>query len=707
MKNFSTALNDAGIFTIIIDVPNESMNVLNDTMINEFEQLTDEIENNDAIKAVIFISGKSSSFIAGADIKMLQKVETAMDGSAISLSAHQLFSRITNSSKPHIAAINGACLGGGYELALACHYRLASDDRSTKVGLPEVMLGLLPGGTGNSKLPRLINLATALDLLLTGKQLDSKRALRAGMLDEVVPNTILERTANLKAKTFIEKGGVPERKRSLKDKLMTLPGIKDFIIKQARAQVMSKTHGNYPAPLAILDVIQKGLNKSISEALQLEATRFGELTVSPEAKQLINIYFATTALKKESFIKRKIKPNTVINLGILGGGLMGAGIATVSIDKANTNVRIKDIRDEGIISVYQYLNKFYQQRVKRRILSKEDARKKMNQLTSALNYKGFENCDLVIEAVFEDVKLKHKMICDIESLENEETVFASNTSSIPITEIAAHAKLPQNILGMHYFSPVEKMPLLEVIKHKQTSDKALATAIEFGRQQGKTVIVVNDGAGFYVNRILAPYLNAALELGMEGVAFDKIDKALVNFGFPVGPIKLLDEVGLDVGSKILPVLETAFGERMAGIGVQQTLLDKGRLGKKVNKGFYRYDDVKLSKKIDNSIYQDLNITGSIDLPEKAIVERCVYRMLNEAALCLDDKIIDQVRDGDIGAIFGIGFPPFLGGPFRYMDALGISYVVDQLKQLEKNVSSKYKPAAILITMAEKEKSFYS
>lgn len=707
MKNFSTELNDDGVFTIVIDVPNESMNVLNDTMINEFEQLADEIENNDAVKAVIFISGKSSSFIAGADIKMLQKVETAMDGTAISLSAHQLFSRISNSNKPHIAAIHGACLGGGYELALACHYRLASDDRSTKVGLPEVMLGLLPGGMGNSKLPRLINLATALDLLLTGKQLDSKRALKAGMLDEVVPPTILARTAIKKAKNFIEKAGIPERKRSLKDKLMALPGIKDFIIKQARKQVLSKTHGKYPAPLAILDVIQKGLNKPIHEALQLEATRFGELTVSPEAKQLINIYFASNELKKETFVSSKIKPNTVNKLGILGGGLMGAGIATVSIDKANTSVRLKDIRDEGITSAYQYLNNFYKQRVKRRILSKENASKKMNQLTSALTYTGFESCDLIIEAVFEDIKLKHQMVNDIELLGNEDTVFASNTSSIPITDIAAQSQRPANILGMHYFSPVEKMPLLEIIKHKGTSDKALATAIEFGRQQGKTVIVVNDGAGFYVNRILAPYLNAALELGMEGVAFDKIDKALVNFGFPVGPIKLLDEVGLDVGSKILPVLESAFGERMAGIGVQQTLLDKGRLGKKVKKGFYRYDDAKLSKQIDDSVYQDLNITGSIDLPEKAIVERCIYRMLNEAALCLDDKIIGSVRDGDIGAIFGIGFPPFLGGPFRYMDTLGLNYVVDQLKQLEKNVGSKYQPANVLIAMVEKEQNFYS
>jgi 3-hydroxyacyl-CoA dehydrogenase/enoyl-CoA hydratase/3-hydroxybutyryl-CoA epimerase len=441
--------------------------------------------------------------------------------------------------------------------------------------------------------------------------------------------------------------------------------------------------------------------------LSIEADRFGELTTSLEAKQLMNIYFATTALKKERYVSSSAKPDTVKKVGILGGGLMGAGIATVSIDKANASVRIKDIRDEGILSAHHYLNEFYSKRIKRRILTKEEAKSKLNKLTGSLNYSGFDQCDLIIEAVFEDIDLKHQMVKDIESLGNERTVFASNTSSIPITAIAEKAQRPENILGMHYFSPVEKMPLLEIIKHQGTSDQALATAVDFGRKQGKTVIVVNDGAGFYVNRILAPYLNAALELALEGVKFDAIDQAITNFGFPVGPIKLLDEVGLDVGSKIQPVLEEAFGERMASIGVQKTLLDKGRLGKKVKKGFYRYDEPGKSKEIDETIYEELNITQSIELSEKAIVERCVYRMLNEAVLCLDHEIISSTRDGDIGAIFGIGFPPFLGGPFRYIDRLGISYVVDKLNQLEKTHGKKYEPAPLLLSMAEKNETFYN
>lgn len=709
-KSYSSELSTQGILTVSIDVPGESMNVFNQQVSDDFIELAQEIEQNREIKAVVFISGKDSGFIAGADIKMLDGVETATQGSEISSNAHTLLNKIANSRKPHIAAIDGVCLGAGYELALACHYRIASDNRATKIGLPEVMIGILPGGMGNTKLPRLINLPAALDMLLSGKQLDSKRAKRLGMIDEIVSNKVLRQVAEKTAEKLIKKG-VPERKLALKDKILTLPYIKDFVIKKAREQVLKKTNGLYPAPLAILDVVQQGINLPLKEALAIEAKNFGKLTVSPEAQQLRKLYFATTALKKERFMSdeaaSQVQPQKVSKLGILGGGLMGAGIATVSIDKAGASVRLKDIRDEGLMSAYAYVNKFYKGRVKKRILSKESSQKKLNQLTSSLDYSGFKDSDLIIEAVFEDIDVKHQMVSDIEALGNEQTVFASNTSSIPIADIAAKATRPENVLGMHYFSPVEKMPLLEIIKHPGTSDQALATAVDFGRKQGKTVIVVNDGAGFYVNRILAPYINAALELAMEGVALDKIDDALVGFGFPVGPIKLLDEVGLDIGSKIQPILEDAFGDRMASIGVQKKLIDNKRLGKKVSKGFYRYDDPKLAKEIDESVYTELGITQKTEMNANTIVERCVYRMLNEAALCLDESVIYSARDGDIGAIFGIGFPPFLGGPFQYMDTLGIDNVVNKLKEMEQTQGQKYHPAPVLVTMAEAGNRFHN
>jgi 3-hydroxyacyl-CoA dehydrogenase/enoyl-CoA hydratase/3-hydroxybutyryl-CoA epimerase len=672
----STELDDNGILTITINVQHESMNIFNQQVMKEFTLLANDIDNNSAIKAIVFISGKSDCFIAGADITMLQQVQTAEEGTVIVEQAHVMLQGIANSKKPYIAAIDGICLGAGYELSLACDYRIATNNPKTKIGLPEVMLGLLPGATGTTKLSRLISLPAALDIMLTGKQLNAKRALRLGMVDEVVPPSILIHAAKAAAKKLIAKQ-YTRKKLPLSQRILSLPLISHAIIYTARQQVIKKTYANYPAPLAILDVVKHGLHKSINASLAYEAKKFGELSVSPEAKQLISIYFATTALKKETFISSKIKPNTISTIGILGGGLMGAGIATISLDKTSANVRMKDIHHNGILKAQQHIGHYYKGRVKRRILSAEQAKQKTNRFTGTLNYSGFAQCDLVIEAVFEDLSVKQQMLNDIESLDNPNIIFASNTSSIPIKNIAKKAKRPENVIGMHYFSPVEKMPLLEIIKHAGTSEQTIATAVEFGHKQGKTVIVVDDGAGFYVNRILAPYINAAMKLGLEGVAFDKIDQALTHFGFPVGPIKLLDEVGIDISSKIQPILENAFGERMKSSGVQETLIANKRLGKKVKKGFYDYSG-KQKNTIDESIYEELKIHQKNDMDEKTIVERCLYPMLNEAVLCLDEGIIQSPRDGDIGAIFGIGFPPFLGGPFRYMDTIGFDKTIKNL-----------------------------
>lgn len=705
MDALTTSQDDHGILTVSIDVPGESMNVLNQTVANEFDDLITEIDEDPAVRAVILISGKDNSFVAGADIRMLNAVATADDGKRIAAGAQELFNRISASSRPFIAAIHGPCLGGGLELALACHYRVATDDPKTKVGLPEVMLGLLPGGRGATLVPRMISLPAALDLLLTGKQLDAKRARRMGLIDEVVSPRVLAEVASIVAVKSIKRK--PSRRRqSVKDRLLRLPGVRGLVLRKARQQVIKTTRGHYPAPQAVLDVVRASLSSSLTSALEVESSKFGQLTVSPESKQLINIYFATNELKKETFISTGIRPAPVSRMGILGGGLMGAGIALVSIDKANVSVRMKDIRHDGILSAYRHLDAFYKKRTKRKILSVEQAKRQINRLTGSLDYSGFAQCELIIEAVFEDLNLKQQMVADIESLGNQETVIATNTSSIPIGDIAAKAERPGNVLGMHYFSPVEKMPLLEIIRHEGTSDQAVATAVDFGKKQGKTVVVVRDGPGFYVNRILAPYINAAMSCGMEGIAFDKIDSALVGFGFPVGPFKLLDEVGIDVGSKVQPILEHAFGVRMRGAGIQETFVASNRLGKKAKKGFYRYDKPGNSRKIDEAVYRELNLTPDTKRPSSHIVERCVLMMLNEAALCLEEAIIACPRDGDMAAIFGIGFPPFRGGPFRYMDSQGTANIVATLRQLRTNHGDQYEPAPLLVKMAEEGRSFY-
>lgn len=700
----STTLDNDGILTITINVQRESMNILSHAVMEEFGTLVEDIQNNDEVQAVIFTSGKENCFIAGADISMLQQAQTAEEGAAIVEQAHRLLQAISHSSKPYIAAIDGVCLGAGYELSLACHYRIASDEPTTKIGLPEVMLGLLPGATGTTQLSRLIALPNALDIMLTGKQLAAKKALRLGMIDEVVPASILISAAKKAANAIIHRQ-YTRKKAPLLQRVLSLPLISHAVLYMARKKVLKKTYGNYPAPLAILDVIQYGLHRPIRTALAYEAKKFGELTVSPQAKALIAIYFATTALKKETFTEKKINAKPITTVGVLGGGLMGAGIATVSLEKTQATVRMKDIRHEGLLGAQQHIQSYYQQQITRKRLRHEQAKKKINRFSSSLDYSGFSSCDLIIEAVFEDLSTKQKMLTDIEALGNTETIFASNTSSIPLKDIAKNAQRPEKVIGMHYFSPVEKMPLLEIIKHDKTSDHTIATAVHFGRQQGKTVIVVDDGAGFYVNRILVPYINAAMQLGTEGVAFDKIDAALTRFGFPVGPIKLLDEVGIDIGSKIQPILEAAFGERMASCGIQETLINNKRLGKKVKKGFYDYRG-KTKNAIDPEVYIELNITQQTPMDDQTIVERCLYPMLNEAAHCLADGIIQSPRDGDIGAIFGIGFPPFLGGPFRYMDSLSIAHIRDKLATFEQQHGSPYKAADSLHHMHKNHKTFY-
>ncbi len=707
MKALTRTVNDEGIATISIDVPDETMNVLNQLLADEFAELWAELEKDASVRGIIITSGKSNSFVAGADIKMLNDVKTAEDGKRISAEGQALFSRMQDSPRPVVAAIHGPCLGGGLELALACHYRIASDDPKTKIGLPEVMLGLLPGGRGATLVPRLVALPTALDLLLTGKQLNARRALKAGLIDEAVPASILQDVAHKAVRRLMDRGIRRHRKQRLSDRIVRLPGLRGIVLKKARQQVLKTTQGNYPAPLAILDVAEASLSSSLAQALDRESTEFGRLCVSPQAQQLMNIYFASNELKKESFVEGDVSPRPVTRLGILGGGLMGAGIAVVSIDKAKTSVRMKDIRPEGILGAYRHVDEYFRKRVRRRILNSEQAKQQINRLSGTLDYSGMDRCELIIEAVFEDLKLKRQMVADIEALGNEDTVFATNTSSIPIRDIAAEAQRPHNVLGMHYFSPVEKMPLLEIIRHEGTGDQAVATAVDFGRKQGKTVIVVRDGAGFYVNRILAPYMNAAMDCGMEGVAFDSIDRALVKFGFPVGPYKLLDEVGIDVGSKVQPILEEAFGDRMKGTGTQQKLIERNRLGRKSGKGFYLYDKPKNSRTIDETVYAELGITPQNNMPAEQIVERCVFMMLNEAALCLEDDTVACPRDGDLGAVFGIGFPPFLGGPFRYMDSLGLQHVVDTLRRLEQQHGSRYTPAPSLVERASQNRPFYS
>ena len=703
---FTLVRQDNGIAKLIMDVVGDSMNTLKAEFVEQISQVLTQIRADKSITGLLLISGKKGSFVAGADINMLASCQTAEEATALSRQGQVIFDQLESLPVPVVAAIDGPCLGGGLELAMACHARVCSDSTKTALGVPEVQLGLLPGGGGTQRLPKLVGIQKALDMMLTGKQLRAKQALKAGLVNEVVPISILLATAEKLALSGKVKAS--KRKVSFLDKLLEGNSLgRKIIFSQARKTVLAKTKGNYPAPLKIIDCVRMGAEQSPAKGYQTEADHFGQLVVSPESAQLQNLFFATTDMKKEDGIEG-VTSKKINKVAVLGGGLMGGGIALVTATKAKLPVRIKDISHQGISHALKYSYDLLAKKVKRRFMRHSEMQQQLSMITGTVDYSGFADVDIVVEAVFEDLSLKQKMVADIEENCLETTIFASNTSSLPIGQIAEKALRPENVIGLHYFSPVDKMPLVEIIAHGKTSDQTISTTVAFAKKQGKTPIVVKDKAGFYVNRILAPFMNEAAILLLEGEPIDKIDKALVNFGFPVGPMQLLDEVGIDVGAKISPILQAELGERFAAPAAFDKLIADGRLGKKVKKGIYLYGGKASGKgkQVDESIYTLLGIKPSGKLSAQEIAQRCTYMMLNEAVRCLDESIIRNARDGDVGAIFGIGFPPFLGGPFSLVDSIGAIALVNQLNSWATQYGERFTPCDALIKMAEQGTTCY-
>ncbi|WP_416411994.1 fatty acid oxidation complex subunit alpha FadJ [Pantoea sp. App145] len=693
-------LDHIGVITI--DVPGEKMNTLKAEFVPQIMAVLAEARRDPQLAGLVLISGKRDNFIAGADISMIDRCTTAEEAEALARQGQEVMANIAALPFPVVAAIHGACLGGGLELALACDARICSLDDKTRLGLPEVQLGLLPGSGGTQRLPRLIGVQQALPLILTGKQLRAKQALKLGIVDDAVPQAILLETAVAR----ILQGKKTLRTLPCRDRLMQGPIARHLLFALAKRQTDSKTHGNYPAADRILQVVRIGLEQGSSAGHEAEARAFGQLAMTRESAALRSLFFASTAMKKEAFAAAT--PRELTHIGVLGGGLMGGGIASVTALNAGLPVRIRDINLSGINHALQYSWDRLTQRLKRRQINAAQRQQQMALISGSQDYQGFARRELVIEAVFEDLTLKQQMVADIENHCQPHTIFASNTSSLPIGDIAAHAQRPENVIGLHFFSPVDKMPLVEVIPHDGTSEETLATTVQLARELGKTAVVVADRPGFYVNRILAPYINEAMRCLLEGEPIEHIDRALVKFGFPVGPLQLLDEVGIDVGSKISPILQQAYGERFSAPEAVGKILADDRKGRKNGKGFYLYQRSRwpTKRKADASIYSLLGIKPQAQQSELQIATRCVMMMLNEAARCLDEGVIRSARDGDIAAVFGIGFPPFLGGPFHYMDQRGAGEMVNTLNALMQRHGDRFTPCDALMTALQQQTKFY-
>jgi 3-hydroxyacyl-CoA dehydrogenase/enoyl-CoA hydratase/3-hydroxybutyryl-CoA epimerase len=695
-----------GVAWLWLDDPGKKVNTLSSRFFGWFDEQLSRLESED-LRGLVILSGKRSNFVAGADIEELQSLSTQDEVLDLLERGHEMICRFEALPYPTVAAIHGSCLGGGLELALACDRRVATDDDKTKLGLPEVQLGLIPGLGGTQRLPRLIGVPDALDMILTGKQVRARKARSLGLVDEIchpynlgdAAVQLLDAAAEALAKKRQRGRGLASRAG---DWLAKTPLGDKLVYDKAREKVMKKSGGHYPAPLVAIKIVRDGLELPLPRALELESGAFSELVVSDTAKSLMGIFFMKNDVEARAG-KIAAAAREIGDVGVLGAGFMGSGIAQVLAYK-DVRVVMKDKDHESLARGMAYANDRFEELVRRRRYTEVDLKQAMGRILGTVDYGAFAHTDFVVEAVFEDVDLKHRVIRETEAAAPDNLIFASNTSTIPIARLAEASRRPENVVGMHFFSPVHKMPLLEVIRHPKTSKEALATTVALGRRMGKTVIVVDDGPGFFTSRVLGPFINEAAWILTEGATVEQIDKALTAWGWPVGPITLLDEVGLDIAHHVSGVMTSYFGDRVAPPPVFASMAEDGRTGRKGGRGFYLYDKGK-KKEVDPAVY------GLIDwepaqIDSKEILERCWMQMLNETALCIEDGVIANPNDIDIGVIFGFGFPPFRGGILREADRLGLGYVVDRLEGYAARHGSRLEPAELLRTMAKKGERFH-
>lgn len=705
-KNISVRLKD-NVAVVTVDCFETKVNAVSSGLLDEIAGHLNKIEADKTLKGVVILSGKKDNFIVGADVEELKSMKDRSQVIAYITKCHDVLARLTELEIPLVCAIHGNCLGGGLELALAADYRLASDSPETVLGFPEIRLGLIPAGGGTQRLPRLVGIQNALTAMLQGTSFRPNKALKIGLIDEIVAPYGMEEIA-IRTCHDLAAGRTRKKKikRSFQEKLLesTAPG-RPLIFSKAREMVMKQTSGLYPAAPAIIDSVSYGYKKGIKEGQKHDIDIFGDLVTGSESAALLSLFDGMTALKKNPM---KTSARCVNKIAILGAGLMGSGIASVSTDVCDT-ILLKDVTLESAAKGMQEIWKGLDKRARSGAIVPFEKHRQYGKIIPCTDYANFKNTDLVIEAVFEDLSLKRKILCEVEGACREKTIFASNTSAIPITSIARDAKRPENVIGMHYFSPVPKMPLLEIITTEKTALWVTATALDFGIAQGKTCIVVKDGPGFYTTRILAPLLFESSLLVYEGAKISEIDQAMKCFGYPVGPMTLLDEIGIDVGAHVTEGLKIIFSDRdMEPPFSLLALVDAGFKGRKSAKGMYRYDVPKKKGKrqVNMEVYRIFGQTPGKKIEYDEIQKRVSLMMINEAAYCLQEGILSCPRDGDIGAVFGLGFPPFTGGPFRYMDRVGIVEIVKDMERLQKTCGNRFKPADILVRMALKNGKFY-
>lgn len=692
MKNLYLEIK-AGIARLTIDLENEKVNKLSIAVLEEFDEVLDSIKDNSSIKALVITSAKKNVFIAGADIEEIEKLSDEKEVYDLLMRVHAIFNKLENLEFPSIAYINGACMGGGLELALACTFRVASTSDKTKLAFPEVKLGIFPGFAGCLRAPKVIGLINSLDLILSGKTIDAKKAYRMKLVDEVFHDGQKES----KLESFIQRVIYNKVKSRRKFNLFETWPLREIVFSKTLKTLEKKVNKDFKAPYKALEVIKDTYARSFKQGIKVEAREFSKLAVTKESKNMIKLFFTFQKLNK-NFEKTQ---NPISSSAILGNGVMGKGIIWL-FSKYLKEVRIKVRKIEQVQGILKDVAKIYDFLVKTRRMTANQVGFKLNDISYTEKFDGLANIDFAIEAIIEDEVAKKEAYKELEKVLKSDAIIATNTSSISIEKLGSELKNKENFLGVHFFNPVNMMPLVEVIPSSHTSKETINKVFELLTSCGKTPILVGDCAGFIVNRILLPYLNEAAFVLEEVPDIKRIDKVVKNFGMPMGPFTLADTVGIDIGYKVASILKEAYGDRMPISPIIEKIYNKKELGVKTGSGFYKYN--KKEKIVNNNVTSMLDKSSKL-ITDEQIINRCIYIMINEASRCLEEGIVDDPTIIDFAMVTGTGFPPYKGGLCTLANEIGIKNIVKTLQELEKDYGSRFTPSNLLIKLLEDDKDF--
>ncbi|MEZ4703755.1 MAG: 3-hydroxyacyl-CoA dehydrogenase NAD-binding domain-containing protein [Bdellovibrionota bacterium] len=694
-KHLQLDITSDKVARLVLNQENRSVNVLNGELIGELKHAVRSIYETNDLQGLLIQSAKPGQFIAGAAIDEILSLKDPTVAADLARVGQELMESIQNIKVPTVALINGPCLGGGLELALACDYRICSQEPHVKLALPEVQLGIIPGFGGTQRLPKVVGLVNALTMITTGKNLDPKRALKMGLVDDICPTEMLFEVG----KQWIERApklARPHRLSTLQKGLERFKPTRNFILSQAKKQALHVSRGHYPAPLQAIDVLKQTYGEEEIYSYDLEAQKVGSLIASPISKSLIRLFLSTEEIRKD---KGTIPPHPVNRIGVLGAGIMGAGIAGLFADKGK-KVRLKDVSDEALGKGMRAIWSVYESNRKKRREKSHYVDEKIHRISQTKDYSGFSRLDFVVEAIIEKIEVKQSVLSELAQHVSDEAVIATNTSALSITEIASVVKNPQRVVGMHFFNPVHKMPLIEIVQGQQTSQQTIASTKQLAIAMGKTPIIVQDRPGFLVNRVLGTYLAEAIRLAEEGMPMAAIEKIALDFGMPMGPFDLFDEIGLDVANHVGRYLSDSFSYLPKTSSLISSMIQNNRFGKKNGKGFYVHQKGK--KTLDKSFLESMGLTpqGMVDADKQSmIIDRLILVMVNEAYRCLEEKVVKNEQDVDVGMVLGTGFAPFRGGLISYAKQRSLQKIVERLEELSKEHGKHFSPCECLRSRA--------